>query len=59
MKALKINYFDSADEILRKARKRYGEHKKFAFVEWPDGFPYGSIRLVVMSKEEWDEINES
>jgi len=58
MKALKIPFFASAEDIIRMAEKKHGKHKKFAFVEWPDGHPFGSIRLVVMSEEEWDNFNE-
>lgn len=59
MKALKIPFFASAEDILRMARKRYGKQKRFVFVEWPDGHPFGSVRLVVMSNEEWEDFNGS
>ena len=58
MKALRIPFFMSANDILEMARKKYGKHKKFTFVEWPDGHPWGSIRLVVMSNDEWRTLNE-
>ena len=52
MRTLKINFFDNVDEIIRKAKRKFGEDKEFALVEWPDTFPYGSLRLIIFDKKE-------
>jgi len=44
MKALRIPYFASSDDILAIARAKFGKHKKFRFVRWPVD---GSVRLVI------------
>ncbi|GAH63650.1 unnamed protein product, partial [marine sediment metagenome] len=44
MKALRIPFFMSANDILAIARSKLGKHKKFRFVKWPID---GSIRLVM------------
>ena len=54
---LKINFFDNVDEIIRKAKRKFGEDKEFAFVEWPDSWPFGSLRLVMIDKKE-DKVEE-
>ena len=52
MKVLRIHYFDSPDEILRKARAKFGKHKKFVLAKWP-----GEVkpRLIVMDGTCGDE----
>jgi len=51
MKALRIRYFDSPEEIIKKARARYGKHKNFTFAKFPDN----SVRLIVMNGTCGDE----
>ena len=48
---MKVLFFDSPDEILRKARQKYGKHKKFILAEWP-----GEVkpRLIMMN----DTVND-
>lgn len=58
MRAMKIPFFASADDIIKLAKKKYGKHKKFTFVEWPDGFPFGSIRLLVSDETCREERSE-
>lgn len=43
MQTLKINFFDNVDEIIRKAKRKFGEDKGFGFALWPDG----SLRLII------------
>lgn len=43
MNSLKINFFVNMDEIIRKAKRKFGEDKEFSFAEWPDG----SLRLIM------------
>lgn len=52
MRALKINFFDNIDEIIHKAKRKFGEDKEFVLVEWPDGWPWGSLRLVMFDRKE-------
>lgn len=42
MKALKIPFFASADDIIALAKKKYGKHKQVVFARWPDG----SVRII-------------
>jgi len=50
MKTLKVTFFDSVDDIIRKAKRKFGEDKEFGFAIGPDG----SSRLVM--KGDNDEI---
>jgi len=43
MKALKIPFFASSDEIIKLAKNEHGKHKKVAFAEFPDG----SLRIIL------------
>ena len=42
MKALKVPFFASAEDIIKLAKKKHGKSKKVGFAQWPDG----SIRLI-------------
>lgn len=44
MNSLKINFFDNVDEIIRKAKRKFGEDKGFGFAVWPLD---GSLRLII------------
>lgn len=43
MKTLKVTFFDSVDEIIRKAKRKFGQDKEFTFAIHPDG----SSRLII------------
>lgn len=49
MKTLKVNFFDSVEEIIRKAKRRFGSDKKFAFIRWPLD---GTLRLIMTDGKE-------
>ena len=47
MQTLKISRTDDVQGVIEKAKRKFGEDKKFSFAEWPDG----SLRLIVERKE--------
>lgn len=52
MQTLKISRTDDIQGVIEKAKRKFGEDKEFALVEWPDGWPFGSLRLVMIDKKE-------
>jgi hypothetical protein len=58
MKALRIPFFASVDDIIKMAKDKQGKHKKITFAQFPDR----TIRLIIMNgtindPEDFDENN--